>query len=420
MAQRPGRPLRAAFINDWWTPDNVGGAEQTASECANYLAQNGFDVSAFVPADTDSTHRDGPTLVRRVARPAGRSSVHTGRLAHAAEFLSTRLDPRSAFRVAREVATFRPDVVVVHNAQRMHSALHRALRLAGVDAPVVRVVHDLSDTCWLRTRFRGGESCEQACLPCRAKRSVAAKTQNGAVSGVVANSRYVAGMLEAAGLFPDVPTVVGYPGLNRALGLRRGESHRAGTPDRPPTFGFIGRVTAEKGVLVAVDAMAVLRKSLPTARLVVAGGASGAIQAELRERAGRLGVPLEILGHTPITDFADQVDVALVPSLWPEPFGRVALELAALGVPAAVSDRGGLPEAVRAIRDARVIVVSEVDAGSLAGAALSLYGAAQERRSTGSSTPMAAPQATSLEEALLTLVLRALDGLTDHTRAEAR
>jgi glycosyltransferase involved in cell wall biosynthesis len=36
----------------------------------------------------------------------------------------------------------------------------------------------------------------------------------------------------------------------------------------------------------------------------------------------------------------------LVPSLWEEPFGRVAAEALLCGIPALVSDRGGLPEAV--------------------------------------------------------------------------
>ncbi|AHI30138.1 hypothetical protein AU14_12735 [Marinobacter similis] len=45
-------------------------------------------------------------------------------------------------------------------------------------------------------------------------------------------------------------------------------------------------------------------------------------------------------------EFEDNADIVLVPSLWPEPFGRVAVEALAAGKIALVSDIGGLPEAV--------------------------------------------------------------------------
>lgn len=40
------------------------------------------------------------------------------------------------------------------------------------------------------------------------------------------------------------------------------------------------------------------------------------------------------------------IDLLLVPSKWPEPFGRVAVEAQACGIPVLVSNHGGLPETV--------------------------------------------------------------------------
>ena len=45
-------------------------------------------------------------------------------------------------------------------------------------------------------------------------------------------------------------------------------------------------------------------------------------------------------------EFEEMADMVLVPSLWPEPFGRVAVEALAAGKIPLVSDIGGLPEAV--------------------------------------------------------------------------
>lgn len=53
------------------------------------------------------------------------------------------------------------------------------------------------------------------------------------------------------------------------------------------------------------------------------------------------------IGWTDIgQEFRDEADLVLVPSIWNEPFGRVAIEALAAGALVLVSDRGGLPEAV--------------------------------------------------------------------------
>jgi len=42
-----------------------------------------------------------------------------------------------------------------------------------------------------------------------------------------------------------------------------------------------------------------------------------------------------------------KVKLVLVPSLWPEPFGRVALEAISQGTPVVASNKGGLPEIIK-------------------------------------------------------------------------
>jgi glycosyltransferase involved in cell wall biosynthesis len=51
------------------------------------------------------------------------------------------------------------------------------------------------------------------------------------------------------------------------------------------------------------------------------------------------------LGWVDTAEFFSRMDVLVVPSLWPEPFGRVVTEAASAGVPVLVSRRGGLLEA---------------------------------------------------------------------------
>ncbi|MFM7320893.1 MAG: glycosyltransferase family 4 protein, partial [Armatimonadota bacterium] len=101
---------------------------------------------------------------------------------------------------------------------------------------------------------------------------------------------------------------------------------------------FIGRMVHEKGAQVLVEAMPSVLRRVP-AKLVVAGGGA---RAHLEDQARRLGVADHIFFTGRISD-ADRdrlyrvADVAVYPSLY-EPFGIVALEAMAAGVPVVVSN----------------------------------------------------------------------------------
>ena len=111
----------------------------------------------------------------------------------------------------------------------------------------------------------------------------------------------------------------------------------------------VGRVVAEKGVGVLIEAVPRVLADCPQAKFVVAG--SGHYAEELRRRAWALGVGDKVLftGFIP-NDDRDRLyavaDCAVFPSLY-EPFGIVALEAMAARTPVVVSEVGGLAEVVR-------------------------------------------------------------------------
>jgi glycogen(starch) synthase len=133
-----------------------------------------------------------------------------------------------------------------------------------------------------------------------------------------------------------------------------------------PLIVFTGRLEWEKGVHVLLDAMNLLRKQHPHARLVIAG--KGGKSAELAKQARRLrlGKKATFVGWLPEVDLHALVaaaDVAVIPSLY-EPFGLVALEAAALETALVVSDTGGLSEI--ADNDQVALTFMRGDAESLA------------------------------------------------------
>ncbi len=110
---------------------------------------------------------------------------------------------------------------------------------------------------------------------------------------------------------------------------------------------FVGRLVHEKGLLELIKAFSYLLSSF-NAKLVIVG--EGYLKEDLYDEARRLG----IYDRVYLAGFVDDstkralysvADVLVVPSLY-EPFGIVALEGMAAGLPVVVSSVGGLKEIV--------------------------------------------------------------------------
>jgi glycogen synthase len=124
-------------------------------------------------------------------------------------------------------------------------------------------------------------------------------------------------------------------------------------PDGEPMLLFVGRVVPEKGVDVAIRALARLRDAHGiAARLVVAGGVEHRLRSDLDRLARDLGVSaaVEFAGmrsREEIGDLLRRASALVVPSQWQEPTGNVLFEGALARVPIVAARSGGMPEMLR-------------------------------------------------------------------------
>ncbi len=115
---------------------------------------------------------------------------------------------------------------------------------------------------------------------------------------------------------------------------------------------FVGRLVADKGADVFVDACASVLPRLPGWRAEMVGDDRFTAHSrptpfteQLHERAARAGVRLH--GYLPHADTMERMGraaIAVVPSRWPEPFGLSALEAMAHGAALVCSRSGALPD----------------------------------------------------------------------------
>jgi glycosyltransferase involved in cell wall biosynthesis len=144
------------------------------------------------------------------------------------------------------------------------------------------------------------------------------------------------------GVNPDRTIIVPFP-VNWAK--------RAQVLDLPltPNILFVGRLEKEKGVEFLLQAMVLLRNTVPNVCLHIAG--SGNCRAELESRAEFLGLRDKVLflgwlGADRLREALANTWVLVVPSIWEEGLGMVLVEAGLMGRPVIASKIGGITDVV--------------------------------------------------------------------------
>lgn len=122
---------------------------------------------------------------------------------------------------------------------------------------------------------------------------------------------------------------------------------------RPPAenlrIGVIGRIAPEKGQREFILAARRISPRRPDCRFIVCGApviANPSYANEVQHRAE--GLPVTFLGwRESVADVLAELDIAVVPSLGDEGFGRTVIEAFSAGVPVVAFPSGGIPELVK-------------------------------------------------------------------------
>jgi len=132
--------------------------------------------------------------------------------------------------------------------------------------------------------------------------------------------------------------------------------------DRPSAFTliFCGRMVPEKGIAELIEALNILYNRRPSAdldiNLMVLGSSfygnankESDFIKQLKRTAEPIKQHIQFTGFVPydlVPSYLRLADVAVVPSLWDDPFPTTILEAQAMGLPIITTMRGGIPEQV--------------------------------------------------------------------------
>ena len=376
--------MRLLIASDHFPPF-IGGAHRWAAVLADELAARGHDVTVATMwhgGMPELEHR-GPHQVPvhrlRQLRTAASALVRDGSQRHSPPFP----DPFLTAALRRVLAESRPEVILSHGW--ISVSAERAVR--GSDIPLILSSHDYGLFCPKRTLLYRDKPCTGPrpvkCLGCAgsyygavkgavtvaglARFKRAAPPRIAAVHSVSSyldemNARHLLGFRP---LPRDVPRYVIPPFLNPDPSDEIGAEDLAATLARlpeEPFILFVGALRLVKGVEVLFDAYARLRNPPP---LVLVG----TIESDGPKRFPPEAIVLTDLPHTAVMEVWRRALIGVMPSVWPEPLGTVAVEGITQGVPVVATIPGG---AIDVLGGAVGVLVPQGDAGALANAIQSL------------------------------------------------
>lgn len=310
-----------------------GGEERVVDEERDLLRSAGVQVSELIFDNNDP-------------RP-GLSVAGDVRLA-----ISSCWSSRSSRLVEDAIELTDPDVVHVHNTfvAGSPSVIGTAHRLG---RPVVQTIHNYRPVCPVGVAFRSGRPCLDCSGRCVAWPAVLHRCHEGSLrqSAVAAGAWTVQRWLYKLGLVDLFVVLTQFQRLQLIRGgiansrIRVVPNFIVTHPPAPASdrqgFGFIGRLSPEKGIDTLLRAARDFHGSI-----TVAG--DGPLR-EVVERAASQGVVVYIgrIGTEGVRALLNSVVAAIVPSAYFEGFPLVVLEAFASGTPVIASRLGSLSEIVR-------------------------------------------------------------------------
>lgn len=339
--------MRILCVAAAYPPHGKGGGPKGSETIVKALFSRGHTVRVVTVADDESFEvRDG-VQIRTLGSlnlywnywKKDRSAV-AKLLWHALE----NFNPRALLRMRREIAEFRPDIVLTISIENVNVATWVAAWMMG--CPPVHAIQSYFLTCWRGTMFSNGKNCEQPCLKCRVA-SLGKKFCSQVVDAVIAEASHTLSLHREQGYFRGATMRV-IPGA--VSGAASSPSLRAGKTDTL-RVGYIGMLTPNKGIGTFAEAAALLGDDARYEYLIAGDGDPEFVRQVLAKFPESR---TKYLGWVDPNSFYPSVDVLVVPSIWAEPFGYVCIEALSFGVPVVVARSGALPEIIEPERSGLV------------------------------------------------------------------
>ena len=337
------------LVNGTLPTESLGGAENYVLQTASFLESRGYDVSILTTKPYDGPEslkiqRDsfqGHTVYRIYPlnfshRTEGTGdNIFTKGIWHHIDSLNLHVYRR----IKKFLRDLDPDVVHTHNLMGISSSVGRAIQSAGVRH--VHTLHDYGLLCPKTSLMRewtlpGDEIgvCHDRPTPCVMYSKVKEFTI-GTPDHVIGPSQHIIDVHQQKGMFTSVPTSRIQHGIDDIA-------------ERPPTGTkgdavlYAGKIQRSKGLETLFEAAS----AASDVTVHICGG--GPMEEKVADAASNTeNITYHgFVSKDRLQTLRQEVDAAIVPSVWMENSPLVIYESFAMGLPVIGSAIGGIPELV--------------------------------------------------------------------------
>jgi len=328
--------VRILIFNTFYFPKFVGGAEVSVQLLAEGLVKKGNQIFVITFGDKFSIDRINGVVVIRIKQRNIYSSYNNkkhSRLAKTMWHIVDSFNPLYLFFIYSLVKRINPEVIHTNNIMGFSPSLWALIRLRKV--PIVHTMRDYYLMCHRTNMFNNSHPCEQLCKDCKLTHALKSNFMNYP-DYFVGISNYILNKHNSL-INDEKPRAVVYNGVSingKAKGINYSDKL---------TFGYMGRISPDKGVEYMIKELAACSTQTKSKfKLLLAGRGDADYINYLKELA--TGFEIEFAGVLKPEVFYQYIKVLIVPSLWPEPFGRTVIEALSFEVPVCISNSGGLTE----------------------------------------------------------------------------
>ncbi len=332
--------MKILYVNSLYSPLIEGGAEISLKLIVEGIKSLGHEVVVLsLSPNTGLAEEmvDGVKVYRAGLenRYWPYSSGKANKLSRIAWHLKDRSNSRMGTIVRQVLEKEKPDVVSCHNLAGWSIKVWDEITDFGV--PIVQVLHDLYLLCPNSNMFKGNTPCDNQCFSCKLMR-LTHREKSQQVSAVVGISKSILGRFEAVGYFAKAQKYV----IMNTRAVPNPPTAKSRTAGQPLKIGYLGTLSSIKGVEWLIEQF----KKLPFPASLLLGGKGNSAYETLLKNSSK-GFDITFLGYVESQKFFSGIDVLVVPSLWQEPLGMVAIESLANHVPVIANKTGGLQETVK-------------------------------------------------------------------------